>query len=117
MGALQVTCADPDGDAHGRQRDQRDHYGISLNVNQAVFAPGDCGERDILQPCLRRKVSRAAITAHTWNHFEETLRDFSRTRDFSELHDAYEKGLVNKGTCRSCTRPQAPLPVQLSGST
>ncbi len=59
--------------------------GIGLNVNQAVFAPEIAENATSYSLAFAGKVSRAAITAHTWNHFEENYGIFSRTRDFSEL--------------------------------
>jgi BirA family biotin operon repressor/biotin-[acetyl-CoA-carboxylase] ligase len=83
--------------------------GIGLNVNQAVFAPEIAENATSYSLAFAGKVSRAAITAHTWNHFEENYGIFSRTRDFSELHDAYEKGLVNKGRAVHVLDPRAPF--------
>ncbi len=83
--------------------------GIGLNVNQTEFAPEIAENATSYSLALGRKINRAALSAWTWNHFEENYNLFAQTRDFSKLHDAYEEGLVNKGRAVHVLDPRAPF--------
>lgn len=83
--------------------------GIGLNVNQTEFAPEIAENATSYSLALGRKINRAALTAYTWNHFEENYGLFAQTRDFSKLHDAYEEGLVNKGRSVHVLDPRTPF--------
>jgi BirA family biotin operon repressor/biotin-[acetyl-CoA-carboxylase] ligase len=83
--------------------------GIGLNVNQTEFAPEISENASSYCLAFGRKCSRAALTAWTWNHFEENYSLFSQTQDFSKLHDAYEAGLVNRGRSVHVLDPRAPF--------
>jgi BirA family biotin operon repressor/biotin-[acetyl-CoA-carboxylase] ligase len=83
--------------------------GIGLNVNQTDFAPEISENATSYNLALGRKINRAALTAGTWNHFEENYSLFTQTQDFSKLHDAYEEGLVNKGRAVHVLDPRAPF--------
>ena len=83
--------------------------GIGLNVNQTEFASEIAENATSYSLALGRKINRAALTAWTWNHFEENYNLFAQTQDFSKLHDAYEEGLVNKGRTVHVLDPRAPF--------
>ena len=83
--------------------------GIGLNVNQTEFASEIAENATSYSLALGRKINRAALTAWTWNHFEENYNLFAQTQDFSKLHDAYEEGLVNKGRAVHVLDPRAPF--------
>ena len=83
--------------------------GIGLNVNQTDFAPEIAENATSYSLALGKTVNRAALTAYTWNHFEENYALFSQTQDFSGLHDAYEAGLINKGRPVHVLDPRTPF--------
>ena len=83
--------------------------GIGLNVNQTEFASEIAENATSYSLALGRKINRAALSAWTWNHFEENYNLFAQTQDFSKLHDAYEEGLVNKGRAVHVLDPRAPF--------
>ena len=83
--------------------------GIGLNVNQTEFAPEIAENAGSYCLAFGRKCSRAALTAWTWNHFEENYSLFAQTQDFSKLHDAYEAGLVNRGRFVHVLDPRTPF--------
>ena len=83
--------------------------GIGLNVNQTEFASEIAENATSYSLALGRKINRAALSAWTWNHFEENYNLFAQTQDFSKLHDAYEEGLVNKGRTVHVLDPRAPF--------
>ena len=71
--------------------------GIGLNVNQTSLSPEIALNATSYRLAFGKKINRAALTASVWNHFETNYTLFAQTQDFSKLHDAYERGLVNKG--------------------
>ena len=83
--------------------------GIGLNVNQTEFASEIAENATSYSLALGRKINRAALSAWTWNHFEENYNLFAQTQGFSKLHDAYEEGLVNKGRTVHVLDPRAPF--------
>lgn len=83
--------------------------GIGLNVNQTEFAPEIAENATSYGLAFGSKINRAALTAYTWNHFEENYSLFTQTQDFSKLHNAYEEGLVNKGRAVHVLDPRTPF--------
>ncbi len=71
--------------------------GIGINVNQTVFSEEIRETASSLRLITGHSVSRSALTAAVWAHFERYCTLFLDHRGFAPLREEYESVLANRG--------------------